>query len=52
MVCGSGTGDIVPDELGRPRVNISFVDLGRLAVTCPGSSILSIEDAAEGIYEG
>ena len=52
MVLCSRAGDIVPDELGRPRVNISFVDLRRLAVACLGCSFLVIEDTAESIYEG
>ena len=52
MVLGSRAGNIVPDELGRPRVNISLVHLRRLAVARPGCSVLAIEDASEGIYKG
>ena len=51
MVLGSRAGNIVPDELGRPRVNISLVHLRRLAVACPGCSTLAIEDASEGVYQ-
>ena len=51
MVLRSRAGNIVPDELGRPRINISLVHLRRFAVACLGCSILAIEDASEGVYK-